>query len=272
VTPADYKAYCITAPTTTPNGFSLPGGGGYPVCGLYDLSPTKFGQVSNLVTQASHYGDERYVNDFINLTVNGRLPRGIRLGGGVDTGRTQGGSVSGQMNSGAIWPNPERCFVVNSPQELLYCRVVTPFSAQTDVKVFGSVPLPGDIVVSGSFRNNSGPQILANYTAGKAEIASSLGRNLGACGAAVACSATVSGIPLIAPQTQWEPRTTQLDLRVAKIIKLGSKMRLQANVDLFNALNGSGILTINNTFGSAWRKPLTIVEARLVEFSAQLTF
>ena len=50
VGPADYASYCVTAPVNA----KLPGGGGNQICGLYDLSPTLFGQVSNLVTQASN--------------------------------------------------------------------------------------------------------------------------------------------------------------------------------------------------------------------------
>ena len=38
----------------------LPGGGGYQVCGLYDVAPAKFGQVNNLVTRASNYGNGKY--------------------------------------------------------------------------------------------------------------------------------------------------------------------------------------------------------------------
>ena len=68
------------------------------------------------------------------------------------------------------------------PQRLLtYCHVETPFSAQTQIKLFGSYPLPYDFMVSGVLQNLSGPQILANYAATNAEIAPSLGRNLAAC-------------------------------------------------------------------------------------------
>ena len=55
VAPADFNPYCVTAPSDS----RLPGGGGYQVCGLYDISPTKFGQSNNLVTQASNFGKQR---------------------------------------------------------------------------------------------------------------------------------------------------------------------------------------------------------------------
>jgi len=37
------------------------GGGGYQVRDLYDINPSKFGQVDNQVTQASRFGDQQQV-------------------------------------------------------------------------------------------------------------------------------------------------------------------------------------------------------------------
>jgi hypothetical protein len=166
VTAADFSPYSITAPVDP----RLPGGGGYPINGLYDISPAKFGQVQNLVTSASHYGNQQRVSNFFNISLNTRLGSGIQLGGGLDTGRTV----------------TDTCFIVNSPQDLLNCHIVTPFWPQTQIKMFGSYPLPGDFIVSGTFQNTSagplqnvvGPGIDAIYAASNAEIAPSLGRNL----------------------------------------------------------------------------------------------
>ena len=49
------------------------------------------------------------------------------------------------------------------------------------------------------------------------EVAPSLGRNLAACGAATiaTCTATVT-VPLVEPQTLFEKRYSQLDLRLTK--------------------------------------------------------
>ena len=256
--PADYSPYCITAPVDA----RLPGGGGYQVCGLYDVAPVKFGQINNLVTPASNYGTQTRVSDFFSASVNTRFGSGIQFGGGVDTGHTVA----------------DRCFVVDSPQELLNCRVVTPFRALTQVKWFASYPLPGGFMMSGTFQNVAGPQYLADYPTPNAVIAPSLGRNLAACGTRAVCTATAT-VPLIAPQTQFESRRTQIDLRLSKLFRMGPRLRLQANLDVYNALNANAILGLNNTYGTQWRYPVTSIatgagslNGRLFQFSGGLTF
>jgi hypothetical protein len=281
VMPADHSPYCIIAPVDP----RLPGGGGYQVCGLYDVAPAKFGQVQNLVTQSSHYyGAEAEVtcesgpstsvrrgtcgtSDFFNVTVNARIGSGIQLGGGLDTGRTTFDS----------------CFVVDSPQQLLNCHTEVPFKAQTQVKVFGSYPLPGDFVVSGTLQNVSGAAVDAFYSATNAEIAPSLGRNLAACGTRVPCTATAR-VQLIAPQTHFLDRRTQLDVRLTKVFNLISNVRLQVNVDVYNALNSSSILGVESTYGPRWLQPVAggvsggtgegdaILPGRLIQFGGRLTF
>ena len=124
MTPADYEPYCITAPVDP----RLPGGGGYQVCGLYDVGPRSSARATKSVTRASNYGNGKSrVSDFFTVSVNTRLGAGIELGGSVDTGRTV----------------EDNCFVVDSPQQLLNCRIVTPFKSQTQIKVYGSLPVAG---------------------------------------------------------------------------------------------------------------------------------
>ena len=254
----DYRHYCIKAPIDP----RLPGGGGYQVCGLYDVAPAKFGLVDNLVTQASHYGKQTRVTDFFSLSLSTRLRSGIRLSGGVDTGRVV----------------TDSCFVVDSPQQLLNCNVVTPFSAKTQFKLNGSYPLPREFVVSATFQNVAGIPYEANYPATNAEIAPSLGRNLAACGTRAVCTSTAT-VPLIAPQTGYEARRTQLDVRLTKLLRLGPKVRLQANFDIYNALNANTLLGVNNTYGPNWRYPVSStaigtssLDARLMQVSGRLTF
>ena len=56
------------------------------------------------------------------------------------------------------------------------------------------------------------------------------------------------------------------------MIKLGSKARLQANFDLYNALNASSILTVNNTFGAQWQQHSRILAPRTVQVGGRLEF
>jgi hypothetical protein len=241
---SDFDHFCITAPSHQ----GLPGGGGYRVCGLYDINPAKFGQSEQMVTLAKHYGEPVYRNHFVNATADVRLPGGARFGGGVDTG----------------WSLRDTCYVVDSPQELLNCRVVTPFRANTQVKFNGSYPMGWGMTVAGTYQNLAGPAYEANYNAPTAEVFPSLGRNL-------AGGTRTVLVPLVAPNTLFEDRTSRLDLRISKTFSRGSR-RLQLNLDAYNALNSSSILSANSTFDARWRQPNSVIDPRLLQVSAQITF
>ena len=244
VTPADYDPFCIMAPVNA----NLPGGGGYEVCGLYNIKSDKFGQSSNFVTLREPFGEFESRNDFFNVAIDARVAHGIRLGGGVDTGR----SVAGN------------CFVVDSPQELLNCRVVTPFTAQTQVKAHGVFPLPAGFVTSFAWQNLAGPTYNATYTATAAEIIG-LGRPLS--GGAT----TVQNIPLVAPQTLFEDRVTRLDLRLSHSFQV-QRVRVQLNLDAYNALNANSVRAVNSAYGAAWTRPQQILDPRILQVGGQLRF
>ena len=255
VTAEDYDPYCITAPVDV----RLPGGGGNQICGLYDIKPTKFGQVDNLLTQASRYGQQLQVYNGVDMTLNRRFGSGGVLSGGLSTGRTMTDTcgVGVPVEIDRDWAYT----FVDSPQRP-YCRVTPPWSAGTQVKFHGVLPLPGDAQVAAMIQNLAGPQIVANYVARNADARPTLGRNL-ASGRAT--------IPLIEPATQYEGRVTQLDVRVAKIFRVG-RVRVQGTLDLFNALNANPILAVNNTYGPSWRNVQQILDGRVLKFGAQVDF
>jgi hypothetical protein len=246
--PSDFSPYCITAPSDS----RLPGGGGYQVCGLSDISVSKFGRTDNLITFARNFGKQTENFEGMDVSLNARMPSGIVLSGGTSTGRTK----------------TNRCFVVDSPQELLNCAVTPPF--QTQVKLLGVLPLPLRFRVAATFQSLPGPEILASYTASNAQIAPTLGRNLASCGLAATCNGTAT-VPLVSPGTLFGDRLNQLDFRFTKIINLGARRRVEASVDLYNSLNASAPLLWNNAFGAAWR-PTSILLARLVKFGISVDF
>ena len=281
VTPADFDPFCITAPSDS----RLPGGGGYQVCGLYDVTPSKFGLVNSVITQADNYGELKRVNDFFNVTVTARLKADLILGGGVDTGRSVNDACFDVDSPGAVatalpgnivgggagilsTPTP---FTRTTIDGQSICRIVTPFRGQTQVKGFLTYPLPYDFIVSAVFQNISGPAISANYAASNALIRPSLNRDLAACRGAASCVATAT-VPLIVPQTMFDHRLTRLDLRFAKRLALSPRMRLQANFNVYNVFNGSASSVLNLNYGQSWLQPSLLQDARMVQFSGTLTF
>ena len=279
VTPADFEPYCITAPVDP----GLPDGGGYEVCGLYDIKPEKFGQSQNLVTNATKFigsasgvtcGGQRVAeraptsgracgtSDFFGVNLDTRFTNGASLGGGFDTGRTV----------------IDNCFVIDSPQQLLNCRTVIAFKNQTSVKVFGNIPLPGDVAVSGTLQNLAGRPFEADYRAPNAAIAPSLGRNLARCGTRVVCTA-VAAVPLVSPYTLFLERRTLVNVRLSKSFTMG-RARLRANFDVYNLLNGSAVLGVVDRFGPNWQQPAaqknvevdSILPGRMLHLGGSLQF
>lgn len=76
---------------------------------------------------------------------------------------------------------------------------------------------------------------------------------------------------LVVPNTIFEDRLTQVDVRLTKIFKVGST-RVQGMFDVYNILNASTILSEVTTYGSSWLRPTAILGGRLFKFGAQLDF
>jgi len=257
----DLTPFSIVAPSDP----RLPGGGGYTVSGLFDVTPEKFGQVLNLVTDSKKYGDATQVFNGLDITVNAR-PGGLTVQGGTSTGQT----VSDFCNVRATLPELSLAIgaglqtsAVNTTSP--YCKVSSGFLTQLRGLAAYVVPKI-DMQVSGVFQSKPGPALLANYAVSSATAALSLGRPLSG-------SAPNVTVNLIEPGSLYGNRINQLDLRVAKLLRF-SGTKTMVGVDLYNALNSSAILTYNNTFvpGGTWLQPLTVVTARMIRFSAELTF
>ena len=253
VQPSDYDPYCVTLPVDS----RLPGGGGNQLCGLYNITPTKFSSVSNLVVPASNFGKQTEIYNGVDLTVNARLPRNASLGGGLSTGHTATSNCS-------VIDSPSGVGSGTSPnQPLAFCEVTPPF--QPRFKFNGVYPLPWDMQVSAVFQSNPGVAITATYVATNAQVQPTLGRPLSGS------ASTVTITNIFQPQTEFEGRINQLDARLMKNVKLGLS-RIQLQFDLYNVFNASPILGINTRYGPAWLTPTEILGARLFKFGAQLTF
>jgi hypothetical protein len=251
VTPEDHTSYCVTAPTDP----RLPGGGGYQVCNLTDISLAKFGQVFSRISHSSLYGDQKQINDFFAVTMNARFGSRARLAGGVDFGRSL----------------TDSCFIVDSERDLLNCRNIRGWGDNAQVKFNGNITLPGAFLLSGLIQSIPGSQITASWAAPNSVIAPALGRNLAACGTRTPCTSTAT-IPLVADSVLFNPRVYRFDLRIGKSLPLSPSKRVQVNLDVFNVMNSSYVLGQSNTFGATWQRPTQTMDGRMFQFSGQFTF
>jgi hypothetical protein len=253
---ADYDPFNIVAPSDA----RLPGGGHYTVGGLYDLNPSKVGQVSNLVTFADNLGGQIEHFNGVDASVNLRPRSGIMLQGGLSTGRTSTdacGIVTQYRNAVTVTTS-----TIGTVQSTDMCHLQTPFLTQ--VKLLGtySVPKVG-VDVAATLQSLPGPVIAANFTATNAQVQPSLGRPLSG-------NAANTTVNIVAPGTLYGDRINTLDLRFAKPFKF-SQLRATLNFDLYNAFNSSSVLSLNSAF-ARWQVPLSILNARLFKISVQLDF
>jgi hypothetical protein len=264
VSPSDYSSYCITAPVDP----RLPGGGGNQICGLYDVNPSKFGQVQNLITSAATFGKQTERYDGVDAVVSMRMPRGGRVGGGLNVGRTATNNCA--VVEGA--PNVNNATSLISvaadlaalPRTTAFCDVRTPW--QPNARGYVVLPLPWALQSSTTLQTIPGPMIYATYAVPNAVIAPSLGRNLSAGANATA------NVGLVPPGTMYGDRLYQVDTRVTRMFRVGPSRRVQMNVDLYNLFNRSPVLLQNNTYGVAWQRPIAVLPGRLLKFGAQLDF
>jgi len=254
VTPSDYDAYCITAPTDS----RLPTSGER-LCDLFDVKPALFGQFDNLARPVSDLGGKltRVYNGF-DATVNARFLTRGQISGGVSAGRTV----------------TDNCFVVDSPQDARpgFCKVTPPWSAGTQVKLMVIYPLPWDISTSAVYQNSSGIPITASYVVNNAAIAPALGRNLSDCAAGAATCNANRTIELIPPSSQFEPRLQQVDLRFSRVFTLGGTRRIRPSLDVYNLMNASNVINMNTTYGTSWKDAIQILSGRLLRVGAQFDF
>jgi hypothetical protein len=261
--PSDYTQYSVTAPLDP----RLPNGGGNVVSGLYDLNPNKVGQVNNLFTLASNYGN--YIEHWngVDVNLNARLGPGVILQGGVSSGRTSLDVCDVRANlpelavtTTGLTGGGSSPFSVSPTQP--FCHIDSNFLTQ--VKFLGTYAVPKvDVQVAATFRSLPGPNYSANYIATNAAVLPSLGRPL----SGGAANATVN---LINPGQGYGEQTNLLDLRFSKIFRFG-KYRTSLNLDLPNALNSSGITSVNSNY-AAWLTPTGIHLARFYKISGSFDF
>ena len=254
VTPADYDRYSVTAPADG----RLPGGGGFVINDLWNISNAKFGQSQNLVVAASTVGEQIQYWHGVDVNVSMRVRNGLTIQGGTSTGRqTTDQCAVGLTEAGSVnVDNPGR----------RDCRVTEPFRTQLNGLASYTIPKI-DVQLSGTFQSRPGNSLAANWVVPTATVAQTLGRPLSGGVANVT-------INLLSPWQMTQDRVNQFDIKIAKVLRFG-RTKTMIGLDVYNALNSSAVLSRQQTYSptsTAWLTPTGVIDARFAKISAQIDF
>ncbi len=252
--------FCIKAPLSP----DLPNGGGYDVCGLYDVKVASRSLVQNNITFAKKFGGitDHFMGYDVGLTA--RLSPGTTITGGLNAQRRVWNTCNAPIPSGGA----ATAYTVDNP-EARFCDVVTPF--RPDFKLLATYALPWSMVVSGTYQVSSGPQVTATWVAPNSIISApgALGRNL-----ATGANGTKS-IQLIQPGTVYAEYQNQLDMRVSRRFTFG-RVRVRADANLYNVFNSDFANSINTNFSTTasnrFMTPTAVLQGRLFKIGGQLDF
>lgn len=249
---------------------------------VYNVSPAASTRINNLVVTDD---SQRLWYNGYEFSFSARLPRGATLFGGTTSERM-------------LWT---LCNEQSNPNNLLYCDATKsniPFVTQ--LKLSGSYPLPYGVQISGTFQSLPGYQLgcFSNLSAtcnvpsatnlpslgtppglGTVWLLSRSTRYPAGCkgpctpGALVIPNMTLANlnVPLAAPGTEYADRVNQLDVSFAKWFQVG-KTRLQGQLDIFNSLNRSSVLSVRtlNYLTSSYQQPASVLQGRIIRVATQL--
>ena len=268
--PADYDEYCISTPASgrlydVVRGISP----GQSLCGYYDIRPEMFGQSKRLVTIADKFGNQSRVWNGFVFSVDGRLPNGIRVTGGLDLGTQTIGNCFTVDE-----PNQPRDLFNNLPPGGPNCTHTHSWGNLADFRMHGDIPLPADFTLSWIYKNTPGTPINAIGDFTNADIHCWADGN-GNCDPTSArtgfAGSPTRTLAITAPNQYFTKRFTQLDLRFLRTFDLGD-VRLDTSIDLYNAVNSNSVQSIENTIGVAFGRPITVLDARVLQVYANLRF
>lgn len=264
VGPNDFDEFCITVPSDP----RLPGGGGNELCGLYDVKPELFGRGNVRVTNSKEFGkQQRYWDGFV-FSANGRLPKGITVGGGLDIGRQVDDhcytvDVPNQPSDLTLFPLRGGAQAPAANSISPFCRVVTDWANLADLRLRGSVPLPKGFAASFIYRNTPGAPIDATLAVTSANV-----RFKNPARTTLNQAQTVT---LYAPNSQFTDRFNQLDLAFSKTVRT-NWARVNISLDLYNALNSNSLQGVIAAYGARWQRPSSFLEARLIRLTGKFDF
>jgi hypothetical protein len=269
-----YENYTLTAPTDS----RLPQGGGYPITVYVPTAAANAIPSRTYLTSETDFGPERQsLWHGVGLTVNARLPGGLTTQMGFGTGR----SVVDTCETATKYNQVNAATNVSAGPDPRGCHNVEPW--QTTIRGLATYVVPKvDVLLSGTVRSQS-PITLglvtqsAQWIVPNSLVSAALGH--------LPVGATATGTTTIqisdnVNRIYADPRRTQIDLRVAKVLRFG-RTRSDVGIDLNNLLNTNYPTAYNTTYtysvnntlqGGTWANPTAIYGARFVRVNFTVTF
>ena len=134
-----------------------------------------------------------------------------------------------------------------------------------------------DVLVSGSMRSVPGAALAASTNVPNTVVRDLLGRLPAGATANQNTAVNLLSIGELAENFYAEDRTTQVDMRFAKVLRFGNR-RADVGIDRYNLLNTADIVGYDGGYdygvegGGAWLLPTAIVQPRFVRINLTLTF
>jgi hypothetical protein len=214
---------------------------------VYSISRAKLG----LVNEIDRNSDQiRRWNNGFDADINARI---------------RGGTIF----AGASWDRQIRIDCdVDDPNQLRFCdQSVFGMPFRTMFKVAGTYPLPYGVEVGGSFQSYPGGAQDVDNGEHWLDVNYNVTRSI--LPALVQSSVTV---PLIQPGTKLLPRMNQMDLRLGRVFRVGTRVRLRGQFDIYNATNSNSILAVGETYGPALDRVTQILPGRVFGLSMRMDF
>jgi hypothetical protein len=253
VAPSDFKYFSIITPRDT----RLPSGGGQQIDGFaaFTTAAAATATSNNKTVFTDDIGAKQIQHwNGVDVSISARLQNGLLLQGGTSTGRQSDNECE------VIAKLPET--LGNDPTS--FCDQVEPW--RTQMKLVAAYTLPryaalGNVMgtvlqnmqLAGTFQSIPGNELTATYSMSNSnnnirgnelDSNAATGRTIGLPGGLVnGNSQTVS---LIAPNSMYDARMNQLDLRIGRIVRFG-RTRTTLNLDIFNVFNDNTILNRSTT-------------------------
>ena len=264
--PSQYDAWTIMAPSDP----RLPDGGGYPITVYTPTQAAANIPAQNYITWETDFGEARTSYwQGVDFTATARTRQGLTLQFGTNTGRKKDDFCATAL----LIDNPD--WRTAGPGNT-NCRSNPPY--QTTVRGLASYTIPRvDVLVSTAIRSQPPLTLTATWPVPNSLVLQILGR--------IPPGGTAGGNTNVAlldddHRLYADNRRTQVDLRVAKIFRLG-KRRLDVGVDGENLFNTNYATNYDSTYqysvgntstGGTWYNPTAIYPPRYARLNITVSF